>query len=267
MRSPRTRTLRQRAVHKLTVFVLVILLLDLLYLIYSAGEAHAATPHRHHHSNVQQQDQSDGDQPDALVPGDSGDQPPDGVVPDQPTALPGQGAAQTIQIQLTGYGAPDNTPPGSKTISMPVIHSQAGGTCTWADPVTFASPGSAGSTEFPKGERVYFPKLRCVGISEDSGATKESIKHIDIYTGDGPRSVTDECESSLTGPTTVEVNPPRTVAVTAGPLSDASGNCRSSDQTPTTGTSSGADDATAAPSGHARHTKRASADNGDDNSG
>lgn len=263
MRSPRTRTLRQRAVHKLTVFVLVILLLDLLYLIYSAGEAHAATPHRHHHSNVQQQDQ-----PDAPVPGDSGDQPSDGVVPDQqPTALPGQGAAQTIQIQLTGYGAPDNTPPGSKTISMPVIHSQAGGTCTWADPVTFASPGSAGSTEFPKGERVYFPKLRCVGISEDSGATKESIKHIDIYTGDGPRSVTDECESSLTGPTTVEVNPPRTVAVTAGPLSDASGNCRSSDQTPTTGTSSGADDATAAPSGHARHTKRASADNGDDNSG
>jgi hypothetical protein len=135
------------------------------------------------------------------------------------------GPAKTLTIRLTGYGAPDNTPAGSKTISMPTIHSQAGGTCTHADPVTFASPGSAGSTEFAKGTIVYFPSLRCYGISEDSGASAPA-PHIDIYTGDGPKSVTDACESALTGQTSVIVNPPATEPVTAGPLSTSSGNCR-----------------------------------------
>jgi hypothetical protein len=261
------RTLRSRAAYKLTVLVAVILLLDLAFLIYAAGEAHAATPHQHHHSDAQQQDQSGGDSSgdqSSAAPDVPATTPDDSVVPDQqPTALPGQGAAQTIQIALTGYARADNTPPDSTTISMPVIHQQAGGTCTWADPVTFASPGSAGSTEFPKGERVYFPKLKCVGISEDSGATKESVKHIDIYTGNGPASVTGPCEDALTGPATVEVNPPRSVSVIAGPLSDSTGNCRA-DQNPTTGTSTGVPDATDAPSGHARHTKHATADSQDD---
>lgn len=128
-----------------------------------------------------------------------------------------------VQVQLTGYGAPDNTPAGSRTISMPTVHEEAGGNCTYGDPVTFASPGKAGSTEFPRGERVYFPKLRCYGISEDSGATKESLPHIDIYTGDGPKGVTDECEQGLTGETSVIVSPPPGEPVNPGPLSSPSG--------------------------------------------
>jgi hypothetical protein len=164
-------------------------------------------------------DQYDDGEPDTVAPSTD-------TTPDQASGAVLSGTAQTVNIQLTGYGAPDNTPAGSKTISMPVIHSQAGGTCTFADPVTFASPGSAGSTEFPKGQRVYFPKLRCYGISEDSGATAESVKHIDIYTGDGPKSVTDQCESDLTGATSAIVNPPANEPVTAGPLSSSSGNCR-----------------------------------------
>lgn len=133
------------------------------------------------------------------------------------------GDSQTIMIQLTGYGFADNTPANSKTISMPVIHQEAGGTGTFADPITFASPGHAGSTEFPKGQIVYFPSLKRYGISEDSGATKMSIMHIDIYTGDGPKSVTDKCESNLTGKTSVIVNPPDGEPVTPGPLSDENG--------------------------------------------
>lgn len=133
------------------------------------------------------------------------------------------GTQQSVKIQLTAYGAPDNNPAGSKTISQPTIHQQAGGSCTFADPVSFASPGSAGSTEFPKGQRVYFPSLKCYGVSEDSGATKMSIKHIDIYAGDGPASITDKCESDLTGPTTVIVNPVAGKPVVTGPLSTSSG--------------------------------------------
>ena len=133
------------------------------------------------------------------------------------------GAEQSVKIQLTAFAAPDNNPAGSKTISQPTIHSQAGGSCTFSDPVSFASPGSAGSTEFPKGQRVYFPSLKCYGVSEDSGATKMSIKHIDIWAGDGPASVTDKCESDLTGPTTVIVNPVAGKPVVSGPLSTSSG--------------------------------------------
>jgi hypothetical protein len=133
------------------------------------------------------------------------------------------GAEQSVKIQLTAFAAPDNNPAGSKTISQPTIHSQAGGSCTFSDPVSFASPGSAGSTEFPKGQRVYFPSLKCYGVSEDSGATKMSIKHIDIWAGDGPASITDKCESDLTGPTTVIVNPAAGKPVVSGPLSTSSG--------------------------------------------
>lgn len=202
--------------------------------LLGAAPTALASPFHHHgrgHAHQQRNDWSS-DESD-----DPGDDSPDTGQPDTvPLATDNatdeagvtggtvlSGTQQTVQIQLTGYGAPDNNPAGSKTISQPVIHSQAGGTCTFANPVTFASPGSAGSTEFPKGQRVYFPKLRCYGISEDSGATKMSTRHIDIYTGDGPKSVTDKCESNLTGPTSVIVNPPANEPVTAGPLSSSTG--------------------------------------------
>src|SRR5262249_39093747 len=38
---------------------------------------------------------------------------------------------------ITGYGWPDNTPP-SANISNPVVHQSAGGTGTYADPITIA---------------------------------------------------------------------------------------------------------------------------------
>lgn len=228
--------------------------------ICTATPALAAGQHHHHHSGQQQQD----DQPDNSTDPSTDPAPqgqfsdPGGDLPFPVPAAPQatSGPAQTVQIQLTGYGAPDNTPAGSKTISMPVIHQEAGGTCTYADPTTFASPGSAGSTEFPKGERVYIGKIRCYGISEDSGATAESVKHIDFYTGDGPGSVTGPCEDEITGPTSIIVNPPPGEPAIAGPLSTASG-CRVNQ---TTGTNTGARGATHAHSGHAPSTPPASAD-------
>jgi len=203
-----------------------------LTLLATAPAAYA-TPGHHHgrgHSLFGQQrddssddsgdDSSSSDQPDTVNPSTDN-------TANTATGVTGgtvqSGTQQSVKIQLTAYGAPDNNPAGSKTISQPTIHQQAGGSCTFADPVSFASPGSAGSTEFPKGQRVYFPSLKCYGVSEDSGATKMSIKHIDIYAGDGPASITDKCESDLTGPTTVIVNPVAGKPVVTGPLSTSSG--------------------------------------------
>lgn len=214
------------------------LLCALVLTLVTAAPALASPRHhnpRHHTMtswSVGRDDRSDTEDDSSDDSSDSGssdstdDTAPDTGVPGAAGGVVASGTAQSVQIQLTGYGAPDNNPAGSKTISMPTIHSQAGGTCTHADPVTFASPGSAGSTEFPKGQIVYFPSLKCFGISEDSGATKMSIKHIDIYTGDGPKGVTDKCESALTGRTSVIVNPPANEPVTAGPLSSSNGSCR-----------------------------------------
>lgn len=214
------------------------LLCALVLTLVTAAPALASPRHhnpRHHTMtswSVGRDDRSDTEDDSSDDSSDSGssdstdDTAPDTGVPGAAGGVVATGTQQTVQIQLTGYGAPDNNPAGSKTISMPTIHSQAGGTCTHADPVTFASPGSAGSTEFPKGQIVYFPSLKCFGISEDSGATKESVKHIDIYTGDGPKSVTDRCESALTGQTSVIVNPPANEPVTTGPLSSSNGSCR-----------------------------------------
>jgi hypothetical protein len=148
------------------------------------------------------------------------------TAPDATTATPAAGlvpGGTQETIMRTGYAAADNNPAGSTTISQPVIHSKAGGTCTNSDPTTFASPGSAGSTEFPKGERVYFPDLQCYGISEDSGATKESVKHIDLWSGNQAKSITDKCESDITGSTTIIVNPPSNEPVNPGALTTASG--------------------------------------------
>lgn len=271
MRSPRMR------VHSTLSVLLAAVIVTLLFLAVFTARAEAAEPKHHHQHGQQSQPQddpsqdnsSDGDDsssdpmPQVQTPSDDGDQPLI-AAPPAVDGLSNQGPAQTVQIQLTGYAKADNTPPGSTTISMPVIHQQAGGTCTFKDPTTFASPGSAGSTEFPKGERVYIPKLRCYGISEDSGATAESVKHIDFYTGSGPGSVTGPCEDAFTGPTSVIVNPPATEPALPGPISNET-TCRfNKDQTPTTGTSTGADGATHARTGAARSTKHATADTEND---
>jgi len=137
------------------------------------------------------------------------------------------GAQQTITASLTGYSFQDNTPPGSATISMPVLHSKAGGTGTYADPITTAVPGSAGSPETAKGTRLYVAKLKRYFIVEDSGATKEGGKHFDLWVdGQGfSKSASDKCMDSYTGSSSVILNPPASEPVTVGPLTGSNG-CR-----------------------------------------
>lgn len=135
------------------------------------------------------------------------------------------GAQRTITASLSGYSFQDNTPAGSAIISMPVLHSKAGGTGTYADPITTAVPGSSSSPETPKGTRIYVARLKRFFIVEDSGATKESVTHFDLYVGgEGfSKSDSDACMNSYTDKLPVIINPPAGLPVTVGPLTTRGG--------------------------------------------
>ncbi|WCI08850.1 hypothetical protein PJ267_02090 [Arthrobacter sp. OVS8] len=73
---------------------------------------------------------------------------------------------------ITAYTWYDNTPPGSPDISHPVLHKKAGGSGTYADPVTIAVGHSLETgkdvLDFPAGTRIYLPDVRRYFIVEDT---------------------------------------------------------------------------------------------------
>jgi hypothetical protein len=136
------------------------------------------------------------------------------------------GAEKTITARLTGYSWQDNTPPGSADICCGKIHSKAGGTGTYADPITTAVPGRGGKgMEPPAGTRLYVPDLKRYFIVEDSGATKGSKTHFDLWVGGQgfPKSASDKCMNSFTGDHTVILKPAPGEPVTVGPLTGPNG--------------------------------------------
>lgn len=131
------------------------------------------------------------------------------------------GSEQRVTFRITGFGKKDNTPAGSTTISQGVIHAEAGGSGSFADPLTAASPGSAGSTESPKGMRFYVPHIARYVIIEDSGASKFSQPHLDIWSGTTDN--VEDCEGKITGTFQVIRNPKAGYPVKVGPIATGSG--------------------------------------------
>jgi len=133
------------------------------------------------------------------------------------------GQSKTVSSLVTFYGSRDNCPPGAD-ISYPTIHKEAGGTGTFADPVTFAAAKSC----FTVGGKVYVPRLKKYFIFEDDCAEcdtdcKKGKLHIDCWMGPqipptGPNLIA--CENQLTGDSTeqVIVNPASNLAVDVTPL-------------------------------------------------
>ncbi|MFC1419359.1 ricin-type beta-trefoil lectin domain protein [Streptacidiphilus cavernicola] len=78
------------------------------------------------------------------------------------TTAPSAGASTTQKSFITFYGWWDNTPPGGD-ISYPKLHSTAGGTGTYADPITFASD----SSEIAPGTKIYVARVKKYFIMED----------------------------------------------------------------------------------------------------
>lgn len=142
-----------------------------------------------------------------------------------PTTPPSTGGTSK-QVEITYYGAWDNDPPGSRDIAHPVIHNQAGGTGTYADPLTFASPAGSGAYSF--GTIIYVPSVQKYFIREDECAVSWTapdgcgpVSHVDLYVGNpsDDQSVI-ACEEHLTpsGNATIIVNPPGNLTVDPKPL-------------------------------------------------
>lgn len=92
--------------------------------------------------------------------------------------------ASTALFYVTLYGFVDNSPP-SAIISNPVIHSKAGGTGTFSDPVTFATD----TREEKPGTIVYYSYLKKYFIMEDT--CTECSKDWTGNNGDNPTPVRD----------------------------------------------------------------------------
>jgi hypothetical protein len=133
------------------------------------------------------------------------------------------GPTKQMKIWLTGYSFQDNTPAGSATVSHPILHKDAGGTGTYADPITVAVPGQ-GSGIFKAGSRFYLPTVKRYVIVEDTGASAPPSGqdgHLDMWIGGqgGTKSATDACMDKITGTNVPAVfNPTTTMPVTKGPV-------------------------------------------------
>jgi hypothetical protein len=162
------------------------------------------------------------------------------AAPKAPAAVHETGAVVTTAY-TTGYGYWDNTPAGSAAVSHPVLHRTAGGTGTWADPVTVAVghsiTGGVDTLDYPAGTRLYVPNLQKYLIVEDTcgdgdtpqngpchtGAPAGTSVWLDVWIGgsSGTQAAADACGSALTDANgaahTVIVNPSvRTYKVTPG---------------------------------------------------
>lgn len=141
-----------------------------------------------------------------------------------------------ITAYNTGYGWPDNTPPGGE-VSNPVLHTSAGGTGTFQDPITLAVGHSIISgqdiLDYPQGTKFYIPTLRRYFIVEDTcgdgslpqngpchkSAVAGTIQ-LDLWVGGqgASSSAVLNCESFITGVHLAIQNPASNYRVVTGPI-------------------------------------------------
>jgi len=142
----------------------------------------------------------------------------------KPTPAPGR----MWSVVITFYGAADNDPPGSTEIAYPNAHHRAaGGTGTYADPLSLAADPRA----IPVGTRVYYPPLQKYFVMEDDCAAciaewrSSRTPHIDLWTGNFTGAGIIRCEETLTpdGRVPVELNPPPGRPVNPRPLYSGKG--------------------------------------------
>ena len=138
-------------------------------------------------------------------------------------------ASKQMTIWLTGYSYQDNTPAGSATVSHPILHKVAGGTGTYADPITVAVPGK-GSGIWKAGSRFYLPSVKRYVIVEDTGASPApsgDAGHLDMWVDGqgGSKAESDKCMDQITTQTAKAIySPPANLPVQAGSITK-NGKC------------------------------------------
>jgi hypothetical protein len=150
-------------------------------------------------------------------------------VPDPPLPPPSphqhlpEGPTHTIAVSMTGHSVYDD----GSDICCSIVHRQAGGSGTHADPTTVAVAGSSSRMTLPPGTLLYAPTLRRYLLVEDSGtpASGGSTEVLDVWVGgDGfPESSARLCVQAISGRVNVVLNPPPGYPVTVGPLTGAHG--------------------------------------------
>lgn len=151
-----------------------------------------------------------------------------------PSVSPAASGGTQANVKVTFYGSYDNDPKGSKDISNPVIHQEAGGTGTYADPLTFASPAGTGAYSY--GQKIYVPRVQKYFIKEDECAVSwtapngcGAVTMVDLYVGNPSDSESViQCEESLTtsGDIQIIVDPPADLPVDPKPIWDqTTGTC------------------------------------------
>jgi hypothetical protein len=141
----------------------------------------------------------------------------------------------------TAYDWWDNNPPQSAEIAYPTIHQTAGGTGTYADPITIAADDTqleGGQTlQFPAGTIFYIPNVRAYFIVEDrTGEIQQdntaqhngTNPHLDMW-ADGRTSTQSNafnCMANLTHEGVLIIKDPNSnYVVVPGPLS-TNNQCR-----------------------------------------
>jgi resuscitation-promoting factor RpfB len=136
-------------------------------------------------------------------------------------ASSGGGSRETAFV--TGYTYWDNTPPGSAQIAHPVLHSRAGGTGTYRDPITVAVGYDSSGPDFAFGTRFYLPELDKYFIVEDvcgsCGNGRSGADYwLDIWVdgSDTSSSRANSCMHGVTGNQPVIRNPSPGLPVDSG---------------------------------------------------
>ncbi|HVV39110.1 MAG TPA: hypothetical protein VHD31_02170 [Candidatus Paceibacterota bacterium] len=160
---------------------------------------------------------------------------PTPVVTPTPTPAPASNEIR-FQAYLTAYTYWDNTPPGSSDISNPIIHSKAGGTGTFSDPITVAVghsiSGGKDTLDYPAGTKFYLPYIKKYFIVEDTCGDGNTPQNGPCHTGyeghpwldlwidgaNGTRSSSNTCAEDITEVHLVIQNPASNYAVSAGPV-------------------------------------------------
>ncbi len=158
-----------------------------------------------------------------------------------PVAVVGAAGETRFTAYITGYGWPDNTPKGSAEISNPIIHQLAGGTGTFADPITLAVghsiSGNIDTLDYKAGTKFYMPNLQKYFIVEDTCGDGNTPQNgpchsgyqgnvwLDIWVGGNSsnQSATLACEDAITDTHLVIQNPGSTYKVVAG---DVASTCK-----------------------------------------
>lgn len=161
----------------------------------------------------------------------SSDQPVSSPVttptPPTPPIVP-SGNEITLNAYLTGYGIPDNDPAGSDTTYINGSEGHAGGTGTYADPITIAVGYVGEKPDFPQGTIFYVPNVERYFVAKDTCAechqTPKGVQvWLDQFVGGTNTKGVLSCEDDITGDFTVIENPKSTYKVTAGSI--YSGSC------------------------------------------